>query len=171
MVIANGTWWDVRWLSWDSGNLEVPGEGSSWGELIVLNAIKLQYKAIQQQNHPTIHVDGIKYRDTLIEAEIREWILIFTALHIVLSCSTALLILFSMIFHRNVLRCKQMSCPLTLTNSNLSSHYYLQILFSLASLEKVSIHLDVFCHLRSVAWLRSQAVIWLGQNPAVWTVC
>lgn len=32
---------DMVFDGWDSGNLEVPGEGSSCGELIVLNAIEL----------------------------------------------------------------------------------------------------------------------------------
>lgn len=49
-----------------------------------------------QFSNKAIHMDGMKYRDTLIEAEIREWILLFFALHIVLSRITTLLILYSL---------------------------------------------------------------------------
>lgn len=70
-------------------------------------------------SNKTIHVDGMKYRDALIEAEIREWILLFSALHIVLSHITTLLILFSIIFHHSILKCKHMSSPLILKNNSL----------------------------------------------------
>lgn len=58
-------------------------------------------------------------------------------LHIVLSSVSTLLILFSTIFHHESLRSEQMSPPSDFEEEQ-SSHYYLQILFSLASLEKVS---------------------------------
>lgn len=56
---------DTMFDDWDSGKLEVPGEGSSCGELINLNAI-------MPFSNKAIHMDGMKYRDAVIEVEIRE---------------------------------------------------------------------------------------------------
>lgn len=86
---------DTMFDDWDSGKLEVPGEGSSCGELINLNAI-------MPFSNKAIHMDGMKYRDAVIEVEIREWILFFSVLLIVLSPITTLLILFSTIFYHSI---------------------------------------------------------------------
>lgn len=56
---------DTMFDDWDSGKLKVPGEGSSCGELINLNAI-------MPFSNKAIHMDGMKYRDAVIEVEIRE---------------------------------------------------------------------------------------------------